>query len=95
MEGIAANVEALHFGVADLDAFFVGPRIECALDFEAGFGCCSRNQFDHRGMIGEWPGAPILRDAAEQAMLDLIPFRRAWRVMPDFDGKPRFVRELL
>ena len=95
MEGIAANVEALHFGVADLDAFFVGPRIGGALDLEAGFGRCRRNRFDHGGLTGEWPGAPILRDAAEQAMLDLIPFRRAGRVMPDFDGEPRFVRELL
>ena len=34
-------------------------------------------------------------EVAEQAMLDLIPFRRAGRVMPDFDGEPHFVRELL
>jgi hypothetical protein len=36
MEGVAADGEAFHLGVADLDAFLVDPCIECSLDFERG-----------------------------------------------------------
>jgi len=38
MEVIACDVEHFHLGVADLDALFVGARIEYALDFQSGFG---------------------------------------------------------
>ena len=37
MERVAGDVEALHLGVADLDALLVGPRVERALDLQAGF----------------------------------------------------------
>jgi len=35
MELIAGDVEGVHFGVADLDAFFISSLIERALDLEA------------------------------------------------------------
>ena len=85
MERVTADVEAFHLGVADFDAFCVDPGVEDALDFEAGLGRRRRDELDDRGPIRERPAAPILRDAAEQAMFDLVPFRRAWRVVPDLD----------
>jgi hypothetical protein len=30
-------------------------------------------------MVCEWAAAPVLRNTAEQAMLDLVPLRRARR----------------
>ena len=42
MERIAADVEAFHLGLGDLDAFLVDPCVECALNFEPGLGRCRR-----------------------------------------------------
>jgi hypothetical protein len=38
MERIAGDVEALHLGFADLDAFLVAAGVECALDLWIGVG---------------------------------------------------------
>jgi len=38
MERIAADVEAFHLGLGDLDAFLVDPCVERALNFEPGLG---------------------------------------------------------
>jgi len=35
MERVAADVEALHFGLADSDALLIGLDIECAFSFDA------------------------------------------------------------
>src|SRR5580658_4097128 len=94
MEFIALDVERLHLGIADFDALFVGRGIERALDFQAGFGRRRRNQFDHGHAIDEWSPTPGLRDVAEQAMLDLIPLRRARRIMMDVEHEARLVGEL-
>src|SRR5208283_2288101 len=67
--------EMFHVGFGDLDAFLVDPRVECALDFEPGLGRCRRDELDDGGVVCERPAAPVLRDAAEQAVLDLVPFR--------------------
>ena len=73
MERVAADVESFHFGVGDLDALLIGPLIECALYLEPGFGGRRGDQLDHCGAADEWLGAPVLRDVAEQAVLDLVP----------------------
>ena len=83
MDRVAADVETFHLGFGDLDAFLVDPRVEGALDFEPGLGACRRDEVDDGGVVCERPAAPILRDAAEQAVLDLVPFRCAWRIVPD------------
>ncbi len=73
MECIAANVETFHLGLGDLDAFLVDPRVEGALNFEPCLGACRRDEFDDGSVVCERPAAPVLRDAAEQAVLDLVP----------------------
>ena len=73
MERIAVDVEAFHLGLGDLDAFLVDSCVECALDFEAGLGRCRRDEFDDGSVVCERPAAPVLSDAAEQAVLDLVP----------------------
>ena len=66
-----------HLGFGDLDAFLVGPGVEGALDFEPGLGACRRDELDDSGVVCERPAAPVLSDAAEQAVLDPVAFRRA------------------
>ena len=46
MERIAGEVEGVHFGIWDLDAFFIGSLIERALDLEAGLGRRRADEFD-------------------------------------------------
>jgi hypothetical protein len=95
MERVAGDVEALHLGVADLDALLVGARVEGTFDFQSGFGRGRADQLDDGDMISQRPAAPVLRDVTEQTMLDLIPLRRARRVMVDTQHKIRLVGELL
>src|SRR5208282_5469411 len=95
MERIAADVETFHLGLGYPYALLVDPRVEGAFDFEPGLGACRRDELDDGGVVCERPAAPSLRDAAEQAVLDLVPFRCAWRIVPDLDRKAGLVRELL
>ena len=88
MKRIAADVETSHLGLGDPYAFFVDPRVEGALDFEPGLGACRRDELDDGGVVCERPAAPILGNAAEQAVLDLVPFRCARRIVPDLDVRP-------
>ena len=43
MERVACDVEGFHLGVGDLDAFFIGARIERAFDPEARLCRCRRD----------------------------------------------------
>jgi len=65
MKRVAADIEGIHLGIADLDALFVGALIENAFDLQSrlGLGCC--NQFDDGGAAFEWPAPPVLRDVAK------------------------------
>src|SRR5450432_932515 len=95
MECIALDVEGLHLGIADFDAFLVGRGIERALDLQAGFGRRGSDQLDDRHAIDEWSPAPSLRDVAEQTVLDLIPLRRTRRIVMDVEYEAGQVCELL
>ena len=95
MELIAGDVEAVHLGVADPDALLVAARIERAFDFQTGFGRRCTDQLDHGKAICERPAAPVLRDVAEQPVLDLVPLRRAGRIVVDTDDEPGLVGQLL
>ena len=95
MELIGGDVEALHRGIADFDAFLIAARVERAFDLEPGGSGGRADQFDHGKTIGERSAAPVLRDVAEQAVLDAVPLRCAWRIVVDVDRKPGLVGELL
>ena len=73
MELITGDVEAFHCGFADLDALLVGAGVERAFDFQTCLGRRRPDQLDHGKPIGERPAAPVLGDAAEQAVFDLVP----------------------
>ena len=94
MELIAGDVEAFHRDFADLDALLVGARVERAFDFQPCLGRRRPDQLDHGKPIGERPAAPVLRDVAEQPVLDLVPLRCAWRIVVDVDHEPGLIGEL-
>src|ERR1700690_335399 len=75
MERVALDVEGGHFGVADFDAFFVQFFVEFRANREARFGRGRRDQLDDRQPARQRPTPPVLRDRAEQAVFDLVPFR--------------------
>ena len=95
MELIAGDVEAFHLGFADLDALLIAARVECALDGQTGFGRRRADQLDHGKAIRERPATPVLRDVAEQPMLDFVPLRRARRIVADVDHESRLVGQFL
>jgi hypothetical protein len=86
---------AFHCGFADLDALLVVARVERAFDFEPGFGRGRPDQLDHGKPIGKRSAAPVLRDVAEQSVLDLVPLRYAWRIVVDADHEASVVGQLL
>src|SRR5450755_2747804 len=95
MELIAGDVEAFRWGFADLDALLVAARVECALDLQTGLGSRRADQFDDGKAICKWQAAPVLRDVAEQPVLNLVPFRCAGRIVVDADREPGLVGQLL
>ncbi len=77
---IVGDIDAFYCGFADLDALLVAARVERAFDLQAGLGCRRRDQLDYGQAIRRPPTAPVLRDVAEQPVLDLVPFRCARRL---------------
>src|SRR5688500_20279791 len=95
MESMSLEIEGVHVGVGDLNAFRVGICIELAADGEAGFGGGRSDQLDDGLIADERPAAPVLGDEREEAVLDLVPFAGAWREMTDGDVDIEFVGESL
>src|SRR5271163_101205 len=63
MERIAGDVEGVHFGVADLDAVFIGSLVERASDLEARLCRRRADEFDDGDTIRQRPAAPVPRFA--------------------------------
>src|ERR1700730_11866698 len=95
MELIPCDVEALHLGFADFDALLVAACVERTRNFQTGLGRRRANQLDHGKAIRERPAAPILRDVAEQPVLDLVPLRCARRIVVDADHESALIGQLL
>src|SRR5580700_8635806 len=95
MELITGDVEAFHCGFADFDALLVAARVERAFDLQTGRGGRGPDQFDDGNASCQRPAAPVLRDVAEQPVLDLVPCRWAGRIVVDADHEPGFVGQFL
>ena len=95
MERVAFDVEELHLGLLDPDARLVGALVDGTVDLEAGLGGCGPDQLDDRQSAFERLAAPVLRDVAEHAVLDLVPLRGARRIVVHFECETAVVGELL
>ena len=87
MECITLDVERGHLGVSHLDALGIDVGVEFAADLEARLRGGRSNQFDHGQAAGQRPTAPVLRDVAEHAVLYLVPFRCAGRIVAHHKGQ--------
>src|SRR5260370_29905202 len=73
MKCVTLKLEGCDFFIGNLDALRIAVGSEFAADVQAGLGCGVGDEFDHCQAAGERFGAPVLRDVAEHAVLDLVP----------------------
>ena len=73
MEVITGELHGLDLFVGDLDLGGVGVGVQVGVDLRAGARCRGGDEIDHDLAADEGLGAPIDRDVAEQAVLDLVP----------------------
>ena len=85
MEWVAGDVHGGEFLVGDFDFLWVGSVVELGVDLQSGAGRRGGDQVDDDLVTDQRLAAPVGRDEAEQAMLDLVPLARAWREMADGD----------
>ncbi len=91
-----AKMVKLHKGEQSTPEYMaIGPFVEGAFDFQAGFGRGAADQLDDGRTAFERLSAPVLRDVAEQPMLDLVPLRGSRRIVQHLDRDPGFVGEFL
>src|SRR5262250_279668 len=95
MEHVASYVEGIDLGIADLYALLVCSLIENTFDLQSLLGGGCGDQFDDGSAALQWPAAPVLRDVAEQTVLDLVPLGSAWRIVANLDRHLQLVAELL
>ena len=65
VEGVAADGEAFHLVVGDLDPERIAVLVEVGSYGEAGAGGGRRDQLDDHLVADEGPAAPVLRDVAK------------------------------
>ena len=69
--------------------------VKFGFDPKAGDRSRTADQVDNGFKCTQWFTSPILRDVAEQAVLNLVPFAGPRREVADMDAKTCFVSELL
>src|SRR3990172_9211334 len=89
------EIQRLHLRVAHPEPGRVRTGIELAADTQAGASGGGGDEVDH-GLVGdERLAPPVLRDGAEEAVLDLVPLARAGREVADRDLDTDLVSEPL
>src|SRR5436853_625812 len=95
MEGMWVQRQTSHLRVGHHDARRIATLVQLRLDPQTGRGPRVANQ-GHDGFKGaERTPAPVLRDVAEQAVFDLVPFARARREVRDVDAEAEVIRDTL
>src|SRR4051794_30311405 len=94
MELGRSDWKRLQLLLADVNPWLVGSIVQFRLDLQALASAGVGDEIDHHLVAEERPTPPILRDMAEHAMLDAVPFARARRKMADAQLKTRFFGEL-
>ena len=74
MKGVRVQREVAHFSFGDDEAGLIASFIEFGLDAQTGGRARVADQFDEGLEGAERTPAPVLRDVAEESVLDLVPF---------------------
>src|SRR5215469_10770041 len=83
------------FGICDLDPGWVGTRVQSRLDLQSSTRGGVADEVDDHLQADEWPAAPVLRDVAEQAVLDHVPLAGARRQVAHAEAESSFVGQSL
>src|SRR5829696_10165967 len=95
MKGVRVQGEVAHLGRGDDDAGFIASLIELGVDAQPAGRTRVSDEFDE-GLEGpERTPAPVLRDVAEESVLDLVPLARARWEVRDVDGDAQVVGQTL
>src|SRR4051812_21031056 len=95
MKDVWVQGELAHFGLGDDDTGLIASLIELGLDAQAGGRTRVADQFDQRLEAVERTPAPVLRDVAEEAVVDLVPLARAGWEVRDMDTEAQVVGQAL
>ena len=95
MGGIALEIHATQFLIADAATFFIAFGVEASRDRQARFRFRVPDEVDDGHTVEPRPAPPILGNEAEHAMLNFIPFARAGREVGDMDREVKRRRQPL
>src|SRR5665213_3786704 len=95
VEGCGLDVESAELGLGELDAEGIGPLVEFGFDRQASLRGGVRDEVDDDVVGEQRPTAPVLRNVAEHAVLDLVPLARAGWEVGDRDADAGFVGKTL
>src|SRR5271170_3071151 len=89
------QMDLCQFFVTDFLPERIEGCVQFCFDLQSRSGSCMTNQFYDDLTIEQRTTTPVLRDPAEQAMLDLVPLARPWWEMANAHRQPQPVRQLL
>jgi hypothetical protein len=95
VKSVRVQGEVAHLGLGDHEAGLIASLIELGFDAQPGSRSGVADQLDEGLEGAERTPPPVLRDMAEESMLDLVPFARARWEMRDVDGDAQVVGEPL
>ena len=89
------QVNRFQFIITYSNAFWIDVGIQFGIDGQAALSGRVSDEIDDDLMADQWLSTPVHADVTEHAMLNLIPFARAWREVTDGDMQPALVGEFL
>ena len=95
MEVAALNRQGVHLFVGDGLAGLIGGLVQFGMNRQSLYRTRGRDELDDDHAGDQGTAAPILGDVAEHSMLDLVPFARAGRKVPNMQAQPQFIGKAL
>src|SRR3954469_5015098 len=95
MKSSLLDRESFHLRRLDLPTNWIAPSIQPCLHAQSSVRSRIADEVDHRFVGRQRPTTPVLRNVAEEPVLDLVPLARARGEVTDHDPDPRLVREAL
>ena len=95
VEFMRSHSQSCKFRIGYLDAFFITVLIECRLDSQSTSRLGIRYQVYNCLTVHQGMTPPVLRNEAEESMLDLVPFAGAGRKVTHKQRQPDLVGKLL
>src|SRR5207249_4254985 len=81
--------------LSDFDASRIMSRIQNRPASQSCRRGCVADEADDRVVVFQWLAFPVCADAAEQTMLDGVPFRRSWWIVCNRDRHSPAICQLL